>query len=121
MNEKLNQTWFSPDVISLTDKLEDGLKTSDRYKEKLILSDSHGIHLQFIQQRWLPKATQTDPLIYIDAKYQYRPDIISVDYYNTPLFAWAILAANDLRSVWEVEAGMYLKIPDIAAVVRGLN
>lgn len=121
MTEKLNQTWFAPEVMSLTEKLEDTTKTSDRYKGKMILSDDKGVHLQFIQQRWLPKYDTKDMLIYVDAKYQYRPDIISVDYYNTPLYAWAILAANDLRSIWEIEAGMYLKIPDIAVVVRGLN
>ena len=121
MNEKLNQTWFSPNVTSLSSKMDDGLVTSNRYKNKLILSDNHGIHIQFIQQRWFPKAVNTDPLIYIDAKYQYRPDIISVDYYNTPLFAWAILTANGLRSIWEIKAGMYLKIPDIATAVKGLN
>lgn len=118
---RVDHTWFSPAVIATSKLMADPYKTSDRYNDKILVSDVSGQHIQFIQKRWFPKASDTATLVYIDTKYAHRPDIISVDYYNTPLYAWAILAANSLRSIWQLEAGMYVKIPDIADVMRGLN
>lgn len=121
MNRELNYTWYAPTVISVTSSTQDLYKTSDRYKELLSISNYKGQHLQFVQKRWFPEVKTEDQLVYIDAKYEKRPDIISVDYYNTPLYAWAILTANGLRSVFQLEAGMYIKIPNIAEVAGGLK
>ena len=117
----IDRTWYSPLVSSIGNVVIDAYKTSDRYKEHLLISDYRGQHLQFTQKRWFPTTDNQDPLIYIDSRYAYRPDIISVDYYNTPLYAWALLAANGLRSVWQLEAGVYIKIPNIAKVMGGLR
>ena len=117
----LDTTWYSPLVSSIGTFKNDDSKTSDRYKERILIADLRGQHIQFIQKRWFPTTQTNDTLVYIDSKYQYRPDIISVDYYNTPLYAWAILAANGLRSIWQLTAGTYVKIPNIAAVTGGLK
>lgn len=117
----IDYTWFSPTILATSKMVADPYKTSDRYNDKILISDSRGQHIQFIQKRWFPETDETSTLVYIDAKYAQRPDIISVDYYNTPLYAWAILAANGLRSIWQIQAGMYLKLPSIADIMRGLN
>lgn len=117
----IDRTWFASDVYSLGEILDDPYRSSNRYKNKKLITDPAGQHIQFIQKRWIPKAEDNDQLVYIDAKYQYRPDIISVDYYNSPLYAWAIMSANGIRSVYELEAGTYVKIPNIAKVLGGLN
>lgn len=117
----IDATWYASNVTSLTEIPVDPYKTSNRYEGKTLISDIKGQHMQFIQRRWFPSTDSEDQLVYVDAKYAYRPDIISVDYYNSPLYAWAILAANGLRSIWQVEAGMYLKMPNIAKISGGLK
>lgn len=117
----IDRTWYSPLVNSIGTFRNSTYKTSDRYKNRILITDFNGQHIQFIQKRWFPKASTDDVLIYVDTKYAYRPDMISVDYYNTPLYAWALLAANGLRSVWQLEPGMYIKIPNIAKIIGGLN
>ena len=119
--DSLDYTWFSPAIYALNDIPVDPTRSSNRYEEKKLLSDIRGQHIQFIQHRWFPTTEVEDTLVYIDARYEYRPDIISVDYYNSPLYAWAIMAANELRSVWQLKSGTYVKIPNIAKVVGGLK
>lgn len=117
----IDRTWYHPNITSIGEIQADPYKTSNRYEKKILITDPAGQHIQFIQKRWIPKASKDDQLVYIDTRYQYRPDIISVDYYNTPLHAWAIMSANGIRSVFELEAGTYIKIPNIARVLGGLN
>ena len=117
----IDATWYASNVTSLSEIPVDPYKTSNRYEGKVLVSDVRGQHIQFIQKRWFPKTESTDQLVYIDAKYAYRPDSISVDYYNTPLYAWAIMDANELRSVFQIEAGIYLKLPNITKITGGLK
>lgn len=117
----IDATWYDSKVTSLSEIPVDPYKTSNRYEGKILISDRRGQHIQFIQKRWFPTTSVEDQLVYVDARYECRPDILSVDYYNSPLYAWAILAANGLRSVWQLRAGMYIKIPSIVQVTGGLN
>lgn len=114
-------TWYGPTVVALNKIPVDTYSQSNRYQGKTLISNERGQRIQFIQKRWFPRATDYDTLVYIDIKYQYRPDIISVDYFNTPLYAWAIMAANGIRSIWQLEAGQFIKIPTLAQVMKGLN
>lgn len=114
-------TWYASSVSSITKVPTDAYSPSNRYQGKILLSNARGQKMQFIQKRWFPVTTDYDTLVYIDTRYQYRPDIISVDYFNSPLYAWAIMAANGIRSIWQLEAGQFIKIPTLAQVMKGLN
>ena len=116
-----NYTWYAPSVIAVNKVPYDNYSPSNRYQGKVLISNSRGQRIQFIQKRWFPKVSDTDTLIYVDMKYQYRPDVISVDYFNTPLYAWAIMAANGIRSIWQLEAGQFIKIPTLSQITKGLN
>lgn len=113
--------WYASSVTSINKVPYDNYSSSGRYQGKTLLSNSRGQRMQFIQKRWFPKTTNYDTLVYVDMRYQYRPDIISVDYFNTPLYAWAILAANGIRSIWQLEAGQFIKIPKLSEAMKGLN
>lgn len=117
----IDATWYARNVTAVGQVPTNPYVASDRYQGKVLISDRNGQHIQFIQKRWFPVATTEDTLVYIDSRYAHRPDVLSVDYYNSPLYAWAIMAANDLRSVWQLEAGMYIKIPNLAEVLGGLR
>lgn len=113
--------WYASSVTSINKVPYDNYSSSGRYQGKTLLSNNRGQRMQFIQKRWFPKTTNYDTLVYVDMRYQYRPDIISVDYFNTPLYAWAILAANGIRSIWQLEAGQFIKIPKLSEAMKGLN
>lgn len=115
-----NGTWFSRAVTSIS-QVPYNNDNFMRYLDKNILTDYAGRHMQFIQKRWFPTVEDDDEMVFIDARYQYRPDIIAVDYYNSPLYAWAILSANGIRSVFELKTGMYIRLPKLARVLEGLN
>ena len=117
----IDSTWYSRNVLVLNTFPTDSTKSSDRYAGKTLITDRNGQHIEFIQKRWFPTTDNNDTLVYIDSRYAYRPDIISVDYYNTPLYAWALLSANGLRSVWQLQAGMYIKLPKLSRILGGLN
>lgn len=119
--QSLNYTWFSRAVASVNTMPYNPTDNFMRYNNKMVLTDFAGQHIQFIQKRWFPTISDDDEIIYIDTRYQYRPDVISVDYYNSPLYAWAILAVNGIRSVFELEAGRYIRIPNLAKVLEGLD
>lgn len=114
-------TWYAPTVVSVNKVPYDDYSPSNRYQGKVLISNNRGQRIQFIQKRWFPKVSDFDTLVYVDMRYQYRPDIISVDYFNTPLYAWAIMAANGIRSIWQLEAGQFIKIPTLSQVTKGLN
>ena len=114
-------TWYAPTVLALSKIPSSAYGSDNRYQDKVLISNSRGQRIQLIQKRWFPTTSDSDTLIYVDIKYQYRPDVISIDYYNTPLFAWAILAANDIRSIWQLEAGQFIKIPALSQILKGLN
>lgn len=116
-----DRTWYARTILALSEVPSDPLRSAERYAGKVLLTDIQGQRIQFIQKRWFPKATAEDPVIVIDSKYEYRPDIISVDYYNSPLYAWAILAANGMRSIWQLQNGVRIKIPNLATVTGGLQ
>ena len=113
----IDSTWYSRNVLALNTFPTD----STKYAGKTLITDRNGQHIEFIQKRWFPTTDNNDTLVYIDSRYAYRPDIISVDYYNTPLYAWALLSANGLRSVWQLQAGMYIKLPKLSRILGGLN
>ncbi len=114
-------TWYASSVAAIAKLESDPYNYSNRYQGKMLISGYRGQRMQFIQKRWFPTVTDTDTLVYIDMRYQYRPDVISVDYFNSPLYAWAIMAANGIRSIWQLEAGQFIKIPTLSEAMKGLN
>ena len=116
-----DMTWFAPSIMSLSKLPYDPYASSGRYQGKTLISGARGQRIQFIQKRWFPTVSDVDKLVYIDMRYEYRPDVISVDYYNSPLHAWAIMSANGIRSIWQLEAGQFIKLPPLSQITKGLN
>jgi hypothetical protein len=69
---------------------------------------------------WTPPVIQqkeTDILYEIPAAYAFRPDMISYDFYSTPLLAWVIAYVNNITNPLDRENGFYagrvIRITDI--------
>lgn len=45
--------------------------------------------------------------------YQYRPDLLSYDFYGTPGYWWAILELNGIFDIYDFVAGLTIKLPGI--------
>lgn len=61
----------------------------------------------------------TDRLIILDAKYQYRPDLLAYDLYGNPALYWVFMVRNMdvIRDpIWEFEAGIQIYVPNVNRV-----
>jgi hypothetical protein len=67
-----------------------------------------------IQYRNIP-ADSTDQFIAsLDPRYQYRPDALSYELYQTPAYWWVFMVRNvDLirDPIWDMTAGMSIYVP----------
>lgn len=58
----------------------------------------------------------TDEQIQIDAKYEFRPDLLSYDLYGTPAYWWVFMVRNmDLirDPIWDMKSGMTIWAPSV--------
>lgn len=53
----------------------------------------------------------------LDAKYEYKPDLLSYDLYKTPAYWWVFMARNlDVvrDPIWDMATGIQLYVPTLA-------
>ena len=62
------------------------------------------------------RETNQDPLYQVLEGRQNRLDLISYDFYGTPLLWWVIAMVNNISNPFDVEAGIVLRIPSIQTV-----
>ena len=118
-SNKYKDVWFSSSVTTVTRgrTVPDSI---NRYMKKLRLSDGYINKIQFIKKQDLVMDKEME-YFYITAAYEFRPDLLSNDVYDSPLYAWAILAANDMKSIFDFKIGMSVKVPSFAEVSGGLK
>jgi hypothetical protein len=61
----------------------------------------------------------SDQLITIKTKHEYRPDLLSFELYNTPEYWWVFMVRNMdvIRDpIWDLKAGMTITAPSLAAI-----
>lgn len=63
---------------------------------------------------------ESDRNVLVSQETAYRPDIISYNYYNTPLLGWLICYVNGVSNPWDKTTGLFpgrtLRIPDITTI-----
>ena len=107
---------FTSDVTDTfynnTSKVPEG-----RYDKKLRLKTSDGTVIRMIRTKDItPTSTENDSVYVVTSNERYRPDIIAYNYYGTADLYWVILAANNLKTPFEVTDGLRLIIPGLAAL-----
>lgn len=63
--------------------------------------------------------SEDDPIILIEPKYEYRPDLLSFDLYGTPRFWWVFQLRNmDVIKdpIWDLKSGMEIYAPSADSV-----
>lgn len=117
--EQTLRTWFDNSVLSVSSQ-KYNYEEINRYKKKFLIevNEPKNVQLSFFRKSDMTLDIQdSDSFFYIDAKYAYRPDLISYNIYGSPLYYWAILAANNMKSFWDMEPGLTIRIPDLISIL----
>lgn len=88
--------------------------TSSRYNiiRTCFDTDTNERYLETYNQVSIPDSSD-DQYHIVDTSETNRLDMISLRYYNTPGYWWAIALANQLIDPFIVEAGVILRIPSL--------
>ena len=112
--------WYDPRVSSVT-QAKESMTDQSRYRSMNTLhSMGTGSHLQFAQKRFY-KFEDSEVSYFISKANEFRPDIISVEMYGDPRYAWAIIAANNMKSFFDLHCDQYIMIPTLSEVMVALG
>lgn len=98
------------------------LKASDfedsvgRYNKLKRLVNARGEHYIESPVKFTIPETAADVFFQVDKGHENRLDLISYEYYNTPLFWWALAVINHIDNPFDVPAGIVLRIPPIKSI-----
>ncbi len=85
---------------------------SSRYSSKPVLYYTENKYLTFPVYKKTPIPISTaDKYFVVNAGTEYRPDLISQIAYGTVDFWWRILEANNIKDVYDLKAGLNIRIP----------
>lgn len=114
----MQEIWYSNFLNSISQQTTEG--TLNRYKNKIYLTSYTGVHtIEFIKRSQLYlKEDPTDTYYFVDASKRYRPDLISLEMYGTPILYWVILECNNLFTPLDVETNLTLRIPSLSRILR---
>lgn len=54
---------------------------------------------------------QGDKFTLITKGYEYRPDLVSNEFYGVTDFWWKIMEANNIKDIYDFKSGLSIKIP----------
>ena len=63
----------------------------------------------YIRQEYVPSGTEQ--VMVITKGVEYRPDLVSFDYYGYPDNWWRILEVNGMKDIWDFKAGVTITLP----------
>lgn len=111
--------FYSKEIINVL--VPQVIKSTSRYKTKIKLSNiDKTTKIRFIRKRDLD-FDDTESIVHVVGyQEQFRPDIIAKQYYNDEKYSWVILAANNLKTPYELKAGLRLTIPGLVSL-QGYN
>lgn len=85
---------------------------SSRYSQSPVVYYTEKKILTYSLYRITPiKSTKKDKFTIISKGYEYRPDLMSYEFYGMPDFWWKIMEANKLKDIMQFKSGLSIKIP----------
>jgi len=89
------------------------VSVTSRYIDSPVIYYSENKFLTFpIYKKQIYEFSDKDKFYSVTPGTQYRPDLISYEFYGTPDFWWKIMQVNDIKDVFEIRTGMTLRLPD---------
>lgn len=114
---KLGKTWYDPEqIISLMESNEETVSSRYSAKTNLNLKDGNTIIRNLRISDLEIRESDEDTVHKIEVKERYRPDLIAQKFYNNPNLAWVILAANDMKTLFDFKDGLVIRVPSITSL-----
>lgn len=114
---KLGKTWYDPTrVISLMEKQEGTVQSRYSSKVNLNLVDGNTIIRNLRLSDLEIEESDEDTVHKIEPSERYRPDLLAQEYYNNPILAWVILAANNMKTIFDFKDGIVIRIPNVTSL-----
>lgn len=111
--------FYSNDIKSIY--VPNEADSHSRYQTKIRLLNNKGeLSIRMMRLRDLTFNDDDSVIHVVQPMEEYRPDLISYQYFGTPDYAWAILAANNLSVPFELNYGTKILIPSLASL-QGAN
>ena len=113
----LGETGFDPKLVESYIESSETIAES-RYTLKPQLRLANGdVVIRNLRISDLYIVENTDDTVYkIQAKEQYRPDIVAYKQYNNPNLAWVILSANNMKSIFDFKTDIVIRIPEVTGL-----
>lgn len=103
-----------------TYKIDSSNEKDSRYKLLDRISEDDTTYIES-QNRLDILLTENDIYHEVTPEESYRMDLISYNYYGSPLYWWAIALASNIYDPLSVRTGDILRIPPISTVFSGTN
>lgn len=88
------------------------VNVSSRYAESPIVYYTEKKKLTYtLYRKTKIKSSKKDKFTIISKGYEYRPDLMSYEFYGVPDFWWKIMEANNLKDILQFKSGLSIKIP----------
>lgn len=85
---------------------------NSRYEDSQVIYYGENKYITFpLYRRPTIQKSQNDKYTVIGKGYEYRPDLVAVDFYGTSIFWHRILEANGIKDIWDFKSGLSIKIP----------
>lgn len=114
---RLGRTWYDPEqVVSLMEKIEETVQS--RYSSKVNLNLKNGdTIIRNLRISDLEIEESDEDIVYkIEPSERYRPDLLALKYYNNPNLAWVLLAANNMKTIFDFKDGIVIRIPNVTSL-----
>ena len=107
--------FYSDDIIDIyAPKVSN---STSRYKTKVRLVNSkQETMIRFIRNYDLTFSDELSSVHVVSAIEAFRPDIIANEYYASTKHAWIILAANNMKTPYELKRGLKITIPSLVSL-----
>ena len=114
------RSWYSEDLVEkiLVPNLDTWRSRYD-LKEQELLKDSDIWVIRNLRKNDITPIRTSEDIQHIVAPGEdCRPDVIAYNAYGDGNLAWVILAANNMSSIFELKAGMYIVIPSTLSLYQ---
>lgn len=121
MNEdEIIRSWYSDDLVEkiLVPNLDSWRSRYDLKEQELLRKSGIWVIRNLRKNDITPVRTSEDTQHIIAPGENYRPDVVAYNAYGDGNLAWVILAANDMSSIFDFKAGMYIIIPSIVSLYQ---
>lgn len=87
--------------------------SGSRYEDNKVIYYGEDKYITFpIYRRPNINSGDRDKYTVINKSTEYRPDLVSQDFYGTSIFWWKIMEINNIRDIWNFKAGLSILVPE---------